>query len=158
MIEKESRIKSIETPWFDENSIPKIFENPILKTKIFKKGLINREKKLKSHSGLIQLKNHQSFILTIKNFTTKKLKKGLFQLSEEGAIQIFCPITNNSLILGAIGILQFDVVIERLKVEYQIDAMYETVNIALARWIRSKKEKSISDFLNKNKSVQVIRL
>ncbi|QCI25161.1 peptide chain release factor 3 [Buchnera aphidicola (Rhopalosiphum padi)] len=82
----------------------------------------------------------------------KKLKKGLFQLSEEGAIQIFCPITNNSLILGAIGILQFDVVIERLKVEYQIDAMYETVNIALARWIRSKKEKSISDFLNKNKS------
>ncbi|AAM68066.1 peptide chain release factor 3 [Buchnera aphidicola] len=82
----------------------------------------------------------------------KKLKKGLSQLSEEGAIQVFRPMINNSLILGAIGILQFDVVIERLKIEYKIDAIYERVNISLARWIRSKNKKIISDFINKNKS------
>lgn len=82
----------------------------------------------------------------------KKLKKGLFQLSEEGAIQVFQPIINNNLILGAIGILQFDVVIERLKIEYKIDANYENIDISFARWVKSKNKKDISDFINKNKS------
>ncbi|WAI11722.1 MAG: peptide chain release factor 3 [Buchnera aphidicola (Macrosiphum albifrons)] len=78
----------------------------------------------------------------------KQLKKGLVQLSEEGTVQVFRPILNNNLILGAIGILQFDVVIERLKVEYNIDAIYKKVNIILARWIRSKNGDSINKFKN----------
>jgi len=41
----------------------------------------------------------------------KALQKGLEQLSEEGATQLFRPMNNNDLILGAVGILQFDVVI-----------------------------------------------
>lgn len=76
----------------------------------------------------------------------KQLKKGLVQLSEEGTVQVFRPIMNNSLILGAIGILQFDVVIERLRIEYNIDAMYKKVNISLARWIRSENHRSIYNF------------
>ncbi|QCI24045.1 peptide chain release factor 3 [Buchnera aphidicola (Macrosiphoniella sanborni)] len=76
----------------------------------------------------------------------KQLKKGLMQLSEEGTVQVFRPIINNNLILGAIGMLQFDVVIERLKIEYNIDAIYEKVNIILARWIRSKNNDSINNF------------
>ncbi|QCI18996.1 SurA N-terminal domain-containing protein [Buchnera aphidicola] len=75
LIEKESNIKSIESKWFDKNSVPKIFENPILKKIIFKSGLLNRENKMKSHSGLIELKNNQLFLLTIKDFKTKKFKK-----------------------------------------------------------------------------------
>lgn len=82
----------------------------------------------------------------------KQLKKGLMQLSEEGAIQVFHPMNNNHLILGAIGILQFDIVIQRLKIEYKIDAIYEKVNIKFARWIQSDNKKSIDIFLNKNKS------
>ncbi|WP_348769409.1 peptide chain release factor 3 [Buchnera aphidicola] len=82
----------------------------------------------------------------------KKLKKGLNQLSEEGAIQVFYPLNNNHVILGAIGILQFDVVIHRLKVEYKIDALYEKVNIKFARWITSDYKKNIEIFLNKNNS------
>ncbi|CAL4326594.1 peptide chain release factor 3 [Buchnera aphidicola] len=80
----------------------------------------------------------------------KQLIKGLIQLSEEGAIQVFRPINSNNLILGAIGILQFDVVIERLRIEYGINAVYKKVNIVLARWIRSNNNKSISDFIKKN--------
>ncbi|QCI20082.1 peptide chain release factor 3 [Buchnera aphidicola (Brevicoryne brassicae)] len=80
----------------------------------------------------------------------KQLIKGLTQLSEEGAIQVFRPINNNNLILGAIGILQFDVVIERLKIEYHIDAICEQVNIILARWIRSKNPCSIYSFKKNN--------
>ncbi|QFQ32693.1 peptide chain release factor 3 [Buchnera aphidicola (Aphis fabae)] len=82
----------------------------------------------------------------------KQLKKGLMQLSEEGAIQVFYPLHNNHLILGAIGILQFDVVIQRLKIEYKIDAIYEKVNIKFARWITSDNKKSIDIFSNKNQS------
>ncbi|QCI25725.1 peptide chain release factor 3 [Buchnera aphidicola (Sitobion avenae)] len=78
----------------------------------------------------------------------KQLKKGLIQLSEEGTVQVFRPIVNNNLILGAIGVLQFDVVIERLRIEYNIDAIYKKVNIILARWIRSENHRSINNFKN----------
>ncbi len=39
--------------------------------------------------------------------------EGLVQLSEEGAVQVFRPIANNDLIVGAVGVLQFDVVVAR---------------------------------------------
>jgi len=82
----------------------------------------------------------------------KQLKKGLIQLSEEGTVQVFRPITNNNLILGAIGILQFDVVIERLRIEYNIDAIYKEANIVLARWISSRNDYSINNFKKNNSS------
>ncbi|MDC9715453.1 MAG: peptide chain release factor 3 [Gammaproteobacteria bacterium] len=65
----------------------------------------------------------------------KALQKGLDQLSEEGATQVFRPTINSSQILGAVGILQFDVVAHRLKYEYGVDCQFETINIATARWI-----------------------
>ena len=65
----------------------------------------------------------------------KALQKGLDQLSEEGATQVFRPISNSSQILGAVGILQFDVVSHRLKYEYGVDCQFETINVATARWV-----------------------
>jgi peptide chain release factor 3 len=65
----------------------------------------------------------------------KALQKGLDQLSEEGATQIFRPVIGNDLILGAVGALQFDVVAWRLKHEYGVECRYETVDVATARWI-----------------------
>ena len=65
----------------------------------------------------------------------KALHKGLNQLSEEGATQVFRPISNNVQILGAIGALQFDVTVYRLKYEYGVNCIFETMNIATARWI-----------------------
>ena len=46
---------------------------------------------------------------------SKALLKGLIELSEEGATQVFRPLNSNQLILGAVGVLQFDVVAHRLK-------------------------------------------
>jgi peptide chain release factor 3 len=66
---------------------------------------------------------------------TKALKKGLDQLSEEGATQVFRPISNSTQILGAVGILQFDVVAHRLKYEYGVNCQFETINVATARWV-----------------------
>jgi peptide chain release factor 3 len=65
----------------------------------------------------------------------KALQKGLDQLSEEGATQVFRPIINSSQILGAVGILQFDVVAHRLKYEYGVDCQFETIAVATARWV-----------------------
>ncbi|KZZ53613.1 peptide chain release factor 3, partial [Oleiphilus sp. HI0123] len=65
----------------------------------------------------------------------KQLNKGLIQLSEEGAVQVFRPLKSNDLIVGAVGVLQFDVVVHRLKAEYKVDAMYEPISVATARWV-----------------------
>jgi peptide chain release factor 3 len=65
----------------------------------------------------------------------KALAKGLDQLSEEGAAQVFRPLIGNDLILGAVGALQFDVVAWRLKHEYGVECRYETVDVATARWL-----------------------
>ncbi len=78
----------------------------------------------------------------------KALQKGLEQLSEEGATQFFRPLLNNDLILGAVGILQFDVVAYRLKHEYNVDAVFENVNVNTARWVRCKDAKKLRDFEN----------
>lgn len=80
----------------------------------------------------------------------KQLQKGLQQLSEEGATQLFMPLNNNDLILGAVGVLQFDVVLRRLRDEYKVDAVYEPVNVQTARWVDCKDEKMLRDFKVKN--------
>jgi len=67
----------------------------------------------------------------------KQLNKGLIQLSEEGAVQVFRPLKSNDLIVGAVGVLQFDVVVHRLKSEYKVDAIYEPISVATARWVSS---------------------
>lgn len=76
----------------------------------------------------------------------KQLQKGVDQLVEEGAIQIFRTLYGNRLILGAVGVLQFDVTMSRLKAEYGVDAQYEPVNYATARWLSCDDKKMLEEF------------
>jgi peptide chain release factor 3 len=76
----------------------------------------------------------------------KALLKGLTQLCEEGATQLFRPLANNDLILGAVGILQFDVVEHRLKDEYGVECQFEAVNVSTARWIQCQDDKKLDEF------------
>jgi peptide chain release factor 3 len=80
---------------------------------------------------------------------SKQLRQGLTQLSEEGATQLFMPLTNNDLIVGAVGVLQFDVVAFRLRDEYKVDCGYESVTISTARWVYCSDEKMLSEFKRK---------
>jgi len=68
-------------------------------------------------------------------FKAKPLSKGLQELGEEGAIQVFTSAHTNILLLGAVGPLQFEIVAQRLATEYNVDALYETANISTARWL-----------------------
>ncbi|MBT8092150.1 MAG: peptide chain release factor 3 [Gammaproteobacteria bacterium] len=79
----------------------------------------------------------------------KALQKGLAQLCEEGATQLFKPYRNNDLILGAVGPLQFDVVAHRLRDEYNVECQFETVNVATARWVECDDEQMLRDFEKK---------
>lgn len=82
----------------------------------------------------------------------KALSKGLAQLCEEGATQLFKPLINNDLILGAVGILQFDVAAHRLKYEYNVDCGFENVPVATARWIGCKDSVMLQKFKDKNQA------
>jgi len=82
----------------------------------------------------------------------KALLKGLTQLCEEGATQLFKPIANNDLVLGAVGVLQFDVVAHRLMDEYGVDCQFEAVNVNTARWVSCSDEKKLNEFKNKVRS------
>jgi len=76
----------------------------------------------------------------------KQLHKGLIQLSEEGAVQVFKTVLGGDYILGAVGALQFDVTVERLKTEYKVDADYTGTDFQVARWIESDNEKKLAEF------------
>lgn len=77
---------------------------------------------------------------------TKQLQKGLEQLAEEGAVQLFRPLQGNDYILGAVGVLQFEVIVSRLKDEYNVNALYEACPISTARWIYSEDKAAMREF------------
>ena len=80
---------------------------------------------------------------------SKQLQTGLKQLSEEGSTQVFFPSRNGDIIVGAVGQLQFEVVAYRLKDEYKVEAIYESVNVYTARWIECDDSKKLDDFKTK---------
>ncbi len=79
----------------------------------------------------------------------KQLQKGLEQLCEEGATQLFKPLNSNDLIIGAVGVLQFDVVAYRLQSDYNVDCIFENFNVATARWVSCSDAKKFEMFINK---------
>jgi peptide chain release factor 3 len=79
----------------------------------------------------------------------KALAKGLMQLCEEGATQLFKPLRNNELILGAIGPLQFEVVAFRLLDEYGVQCVFDTVNVHTARWVSATDPRKLEEFRTK---------
>ncbi|MES1195724.1 MAG: peptide chain release factor 3, partial [Steroidobacter sp.] len=71
-------------------------------------------------------------------------------LCEEGATQLFRPLRNNDLILGAVGQLQFDVVAFRLQDEYGVQCSFDNINVYTARWVYSNvDDKRLDEFRSK---------
>jgi peptide chain release factor 3 len=86
-------------------------------------------------------------IARIKNpLKIKQLQKGLQQLGEEGAVQVFRPMNGSDIVLGAVGVLQFDVVAHRLQAEYGVEVMFETPSTNIARWVSSENKTQLAEF------------
>jgi peptide chain release factor 3 len=79
-------------------------------------------------------------------FKAKQLQKGLRELGEEGAIQVFDTLTGGDTLLGAVGQLQFEVVASRLAAEYKVDAVYDAADIYTARWLTFADENTWRNF------------
>jgi peptide chain release factor 3 len=80
----------------------------------------------------------------------KQLRVGLTQLGEEGAIQVFRPHLGGALLLGAIGVLQFDVVAHRLQHEYGVEARYMPAKYMMARWVTCDSPREMERFIEAN--------
>ncbi|MDR1854927.1 MAG: peptide chain release factor 3, partial [Azoarcus sp.] len=76
---------------------------------------------------------------------SKQLQKGLQELGEEGAIQVF-ELEGGQMLLGAVGQLQFEVVAQRLKDEYKVDAIFESADVYTARWLTFSDETTRRNF------------
>ncbi|MBN2331570.1 MAG: peptide chain release factor 3 [Deltaproteobacteria bacterium] len=99
------------------------------------------------HFRLVRLKNP---------LKVKQLQKGLTQLAEEGAVQVFRPLVGGDYILGAVGMLQFEVTMARLKAEYGVDAVYEPTAHVTARWLACGDKKKLDAFV-KSKQTMLAR-
>ncbi len=79
----------------------------------------------------------------------KALAKGLTQLSEEGAIQVFKMLLGGEFVVGVVGQLQLEVMKHRLLHEYSVDADYEATNYSTARWVSPITEGRTKDDIRK---------
>ena len=82
---------------------------------------------------------------------SKQLYRGLQELGEEGAIQVFRPVLGNAMLLGAIGQLQFEVVAHRLKSEYGVETRLAPANYSGARWVSAEDDAELGRFCDANR-------
>ncbi len=81
----------------------------------------------------------------------KHLRKALESLAEEGVTQLFRPEIGADMIVGAVGALQIEVMAERIKVEYGLEAVFETPPYTLARWLSADDDGAIEAFASKHR-------
>ena len=86
-------------------------------------------------------------VSAVNSLKGKNFKKGVHQLAQEGAIQVY---TNeyNEVILGAVGVLQFEVFEYRLVNEYNTDIRMEHVDFTVARWVKTTEPDELKKYQN----------
>jgi peptide chain release factor 3 len=80
----------------------------------------------------------------------KHLGRALDQLAEEGAARVFKPRVGGYHIVGVVGSLQFDVLADRIKSEYEIPVVFETAGLYTARWVEASDHQKLLAFINQN--------
>ena len=89
---------------------------------------------------------HFAAVERVDTMKRKQFEKGIMQIAQEGAIQIFHePFTGvEEVIVGVVGVLQFEVLEYRLKTEYGVDVRRRAMPYELVRWVENENIK-ISD-------------
>jgi peptide chain release factor 3 len=82
----------------------------------------------------------------------KHLSRALEQLAEEGVARIFKPRFGGYYIVGVVGALQFDVLADRIKTEYDIPVAFESAGLYTARWVESDDAKAIERFARQHEA------
>lgn len=82
----------------------------------------------------------------------KHLGEALVQLAEEGAARVFKTNLDSGWVVGVVGALQFDVLKDRIRSEYNVPVRFEATELYTARWVFADDPKDLKTFLDKNAS------
>jgi peptide chain release factor 3 len=82
----------------------------------------------------------------------KKLKQALQELAEEGVVQVFRPTDGSPALVGVVGPLQLDVLVDRLDREYGVTVSFEQSEWQLARWIHCPDRARFNEFIAAHRS------
>ena len=77
----------------------------------------------------------------------KKLREALQQMAEEGVVQVFLPHDGSSAMVGVVGALQLDVLIERLESEYGLPVSFEQSRFEVCRWVSADDRAELDKFV-----------
>jgi peptide chain release factor 3 len=81
----------------------------------------------------------------------KHLGRALEQLAEEGAAQVFKMFLGSDYIVGVVGALQFDVLADRIRTEYDLPCHFEATSFERARWVDAEDPQLIKRFSQANR-------
>lgn len=82
----------------------------------------------------------------------KHLGKALQQIAEEGGASVFKPTMGTDWIVGVVGALQFDVLADRIRTEYEIPVIFEPTSLYTARWVKAETNADMESFVNANRA------
>jgi len=82
----------------------------------------------------------------------KHLGNALQQLAEEGVARVFRNRLDNSWVVGVVGMLQFDVLADRIRTEYNLPVKFEPTTLYTARWVSCDDAAKLKAFLDSNRS------
>ena len=81
---------------------------------------------------------------------SKHLGNALMQIAEEGGASVFKPVSGGEWIVGVVGVLQFEVMADRIKNEFNIPVVFEPTQYVTARWVESDDKAALEKFINAN--------
>ena len=82
----------------------------------------------------------------------KHLGKALQQIAEEGGASVFKPLMGTDWIVGVVGALQFDVLADRIRTEYEIPVIFEPTALYTARWVKAETNADLENFIKANRA------
>ena len=82
---------------------------------------------------------------------SKHLGDALKQIAEEGGASVFKPVVGAEWIVGVVGVLQFEVMADRIKNEFNLPVMFEPTQYFTARWVSSEDKAEMKKFIDANR-------
>lgn len=82
----------------------------------------------------------------------KHLEKALVQLAEEGVAQILRLQLGRDWIVGVAGALQFDILADRIRTEYNVPVAFEATSVQTARWVEADETQTLKKFTRANET------
>lgn len=83
---------------------------------------------------------------------SKHLANALQQIAQEGGASVFHPLIGSEYIVGVVGALQFEVMADRIRTEFNIEVIFEPTQYYTARWISSDNREELERFYNANQA------